>query len=87
MTSASSIGSMGSVSIKGSLSPSSGTPFTTILCDAQGKGSFDMDVTNFQINGSSAVFTDPTAYSFSVIDESVALPADGNAIGTYKPLD
>lgn len=86
-SSASVIGSVGSVSVKGSLSPSSSTPFATLLFDVQSKGTLDVNVTSFQINGSSAIFTDPAPYNFSILADGIALTANSSATGSYKPLD
>lgn len=86
MTSASSIGAVGSVSLRGSLSPF-GTQFATILFDAAGKGNFDLNITHFQINGTLVNFTDPASYAYSIAGTSISLPAGGFANGTYKPLD
>ncbi|MYM70311.1 DUF4214 domain-containing protein [Pseudoduganella sp. FT55W] len=83
-------GSVGSVKITGSLFPASSQPFATFLFDANGKGSFNADITSLQINGSAQSYTDPAAYNFSIIaapGEIVALQADGSASGTYNPLD
>lgn len=80
-------GTVGSVSVKGSLSPSSTTPFATLLFDVQSKGTLDVDVVSLQINGSSAVVTDPAPYNFSILADGIALTADSSATGSYKPLD
>lgn len=86
-TSSGILGTMGTVSIEGSLSPSSGAPFATILFNAAGKGTFDLSITSFKVNGLAPIYTDPLAYEFSIKDESVALFAGGSATGSYKPID
>lgn len=86
-TSASYAGSSGTVTISGTLAPSSGAPFATLLFDALGKGSFDANIQTLRINGSTPVFTDPVAYDFSILGETAVLAAGGSASGVYKPID
>ena len=86
MASAGAAGSVGFVTLRGSVSPF-GTSFATILFDAAGKGSFDINITNFQIGGMPVSFADPAPYAYSIMGTSIALPANGFASGYYDPLD
>lgn len=86
-TSAGNIGGMGSVNMSGSLMPFSGAPFATILFDAIGKSTLDINISNFTLNGTLATFVDPAPYRFAILGETVALAVDGSATGSYKPMD
>lgn len=86
MASASAVGSIGSVTLRGSVSPFD-TSFATILFDAVGVGQFDLNITNFQIAGTAVTFTDPAPYAYSILGTSISLPTNSFASGSYKPLD
>lgn len=80
------VGTSGTVTLSGTIAPTSGNAFATILFDASGKGTFNADITNLKINGTAPAFTDPAAYSFSILGEAVSLSINGSATGSYAPL-
>lgn len=65
-------GVIGTVTITGSIAPSS-PQFATLVFEGSGKGIFDLDITQFTIGGTAAIFADPASIAFD-LPENPSVP-------------